>query len=74
MSLFKLSTTRWHVLRLNFLFAGLFTFGSVALSYYLDQPCWLLLAAFVGVMQIVFALTGWCPSAIVLAKLGVPRD
>ncbi len=71
--MFRLSTSHWHVLRINFLMAGTFALLSALLSLFV-HPLWIGLAAFVGVMQIVFALTGFCPSAILLARLGVPRS
>jgi hypothetical protein len=35
---------------------------------------WALLGIFVALMQIIFAVTGYCVSAIIMDKLGVPRD
>lgn len=43
---------------------------SLLLSYFVS-PCWLILAAFVGLNLVQSAFTGFCPLAIVLKKLGV---
>jgi hypothetical protein len=51
--------------------AGTLTLVSVVLAEILS-PWWLLLAAFVGANQLQASLTGWCPAAIVLSRLGVP--
>lgn len=73
-SLFKLDTSHWHVVRLSFLLAGLLVLASVALTYFTGVSVWLLLAAFVSLMLVSFALTGYCLGAIVITKLGVPRE
>lgn len=38
----------------------------------LVSPWWLLLVAFVGANQLQASLTGFCPAALVLGRLGVP--
>lgn len=73
MKIFRLDTSHWHITRVVFLLAGLFALTSVALATLLSQPWWLAVTAFVGVMQVVFALTGYCPSAMLLQKFGVPE-
>ena len=72
MSIFRLDTSRWHVLRINLLMAGAFTFLSATLAYFVSID-WLIFTAFIGLMLSIFALTGYCPSSIILAKLGVPK-
>lgn len=52
--------------------AGTLTLLSVALAFALS-PWWLLLAGFVGANQLQASLTGWCPAAIVLRRLGMPN-
>jgi Protein of unknown function (DUF2892) len=52
--------------------AGSFVLLSLALAHWLD-PRWLWFTAFVGVNLIQSAFTGFCPAAIVLAKLGVGK-
>lgn len=56
--------------RAVFAFAGVMILISVALTW-LVSPWWLLLTAFVGLNLLQAAFTGFCPAALVLAKLGV---
>ena len=51
------------------IFAGTMVLISVALVCFVS-PWWLLFTAFIGVMLIQSALTGFCPPAFVLRKLG----
>ncbi|WP_180901688.1 YgaP family membrane protein [Martelella soudanensis] len=52
------------------MFAGFMVLLSLALGFYVS-PWWFLLNAFVGLNLIQASLTGFCPAAIVLRKLGV---
>ena len=52
------------------IFAGTMVLISVALVYFFS-PWWLLFTTFIGVMLIQSALTGFCPPAYVLRKLGL---
>ncbi|MFO1014329.1 MAG: DUF2892 domain-containing protein [Caulobacteraceae bacterium] len=56
--------------RVVFLFAGAMVLVSLALAHFFS-PWWLLLAAFVGANMFQASLTGWCPLAMILKKLGV---
>lgn len=51
-------------------FAGLMILVSVALTQ-LWSPWWWLLTAFVGLNLLQASITGFCPAATVLRKLGV---
>lgn len=51
--------------------AGTLVLISLALAWWLS-PWWLLLAAFVGLNLIQASVTGVCPAAFVLRRLGVP--
>ena len=51
-------------------FAGTMILASVALVHFVS-PWWLLLTAFVGVNLLQSSVTGFCPTAVVLRKLGV---
>jgi hypothetical protein len=51
-------------------FAGLMVLASVALAHFLS-PWWLLLTVFVGLNLLQAAFTGFCPAAMVFAKLGM---
>lgn len=57
--------------RLVLALAGTLTLLGAALVA-LVSPWWLLLVAFVGANQLQASLTGWCPAALVLQRLGVP--
>lgn len=74
MSIYKMNTSRWHVTRLVFLFAGMLVLISLGAYFVTGNNLWLLLAAFVGGAEIVFALTGFCTMAALLARLGAPKD
>ena len=54
-------------------FAGVMTLASVALTQ-LVSPWWWLLTAFVGLNLLQSSLTGFCPAAMILRRLGVGRD
>lgn len=51
------------------IFAGTMVLISVALVYFVS-PWWLLFTTFIGGMLIQSALTGFCPPAFFLRKLG----
>lgn len=73
MSLYKLDTSRWYIVRVVFVLAGTLVLASLALTLLTGSLWWLALVGLVGMMQIIFALTGYCPAAIVLDKLGIAR-
>jgi hypothetical protein len=50
-------------------FAGFMILLSLALGHFLS-PWWLLLTGFVGLNLIQASITGFCPAAKVLARLG----
>jgi hypothetical protein len=71
--MYKLETENWYLERVIFLMAGILTLAGTALAW-LYSIYWLILTALVGLNLLVFALTGFCPSAIMLCKMGVkPR-
>ncbi|NCC04182.1 MAG: DUF2892 domain-containing protein [Proteobacteria bacterium] len=55
--------------RVVFLFAGTMISVGLVLSLYVS-PYWLLLPGFVGLNMIQASLTGFCPLAIILKKMG----
>lgn len=66
-------TRGWPLERVLFALAGTMTLASVALAT-LVSPWFLLLAAFVGLNQWLFAGVGGCPASILLERvLGVKR-
>lgn len=74
MSVFKIKTTHWYIVRVVYLMAGIFTGVSSVLVITTGNTSWVFLSLFVGLMQIIFAITGYCPSAIIMDKLGVKQD
>jgi hypothetical protein len=53
-----------------FRFAGIMVLVSVALTYFVS-PYWLLLTTFVGLNLLQSSFTGFCPAAMIFAKLGL---
>ena len=74
MSVFKIKTSHWYIGRVVYLLAGIITLTSGLLVLFTGVVAWAFLALFVALMQIIFALTGYCLSAIIMDKLGVPRE
>jgi hypothetical protein len=74
MSIFKIKTTHWYIGRVVYLLAGLITLISGLLILFTGVIAWVFLALFVALMQIIFALTGYCLSAIIMDKFGIPRE
>jgi hypothetical protein len=68
--MYMLKTDEWYLERLLFLMAGIMTLLSVLLTL-VHSSYWLILTTLVGLNQLIFALTGFCPSAIVFRGLGV---
>ncbi len=62
-------TKTWYLERLIRLFAGIFVFGSVLLGYFV-HPGWFVFTGLVGLMLMIFALTGFCPMSIILHVFG----
>jgi hypothetical protein len=56
--------------KIIFGFAGSLILISVALAW-LVSPYWLLLTAFVGANLLQSSLTGFCPAALILKKMGI---
>ncbi|TGN20735.1 YgaP-like transmembrane domain [Leptospira idonii] len=63
------STKVWHLERVLFLIAGAIGLIGLGLGLYLSQ-WWFLLNLLVGFNLILFSFTGFCPMAVILAKLG----
>ncbi|EPG65022.1 YgaP-like transmembrane domain [Leptospira wolffii] len=60
----------WYLERVLFLIAGSFSLIGLGLGLLVDK--WgFALNALVGVNMVVFSLTGFCPMAILLRKLGI---
>jgi Protein of unknown function (DUF2892) len=64
---------RWPLERVLFTMAGGMTLASALLAATVS-PWFLVLTAFVGLNQLVYAAVGDCPASLVLRRLGVqPR-
>jgi hypothetical protein len=68
--MYRLKTDTWYVERLVLLIAGCVNTLSVILIL-AHSIYWLILTGFVSVNLLVFAFTGFCPSAVMLDKAGV---
>ncbi|MDD2766437.1 MAG: DUF2892 domain-containing protein [Candidatus Moranbacteria bacterium] len=68
MSLYRMDISTWSVERTMFAFGGLLViiFSLLALSV---NDAFVYGALFIGIMFSVFALTGYCPGAIIVAKI-----
>jgi len=63
------STKTWYLERLIRLAAGTFVLGSVLLGLFV-HPGFFYFTGFVGLMLVIFALTGFCPVSIILYAFG----
>lgn len=53
-----------------FLLAGTLSLLGTALGAFVS-PWWLILSAFVGLNLLQSSITGWCPAAVILKRIGV---
>jgi hypothetical protein len=71
--MYLLKTDSWYLERIIFLMAGILVLASSILAW-VHSIYWLILTILVGINLLVFAITGFCPSANVFYKMGVkPR-
>ena len=71
--MYLLNREGWYLERIILLMAGSFTLISSILAW-AHSPWWLIWTMLVGLNLVVFAMTGFCPMAVVLNKLGIkPR-
>lgn len=68
MSIYRMDVSKWSVERVMFAFGGalVILFSILALSV---QVTFVFGALFIGLMFSVFALSGYCPGAIIVAKI-----
>ena len=59
----------WYLERIIWLVAGALALASALLSW-LHSPYWMILAGFVGINLIIFAVTGFCTMANILYYFG----
>ncbi|SMP11259.1 Protein of unknown function [Desulfurobacterium pacificum] len=72
MAIFRAKTDSWYVERITTFMAGFFTFTSTILGLITGIKGFFYFTAFIGFMLMFYAITGLCPSSILLHKLGVP--
>ena len=70
---YRLCIGYWHIPRAIYLIGGLFIVVSVLLALFIDNR-WLYFTLFVGALFMSFALTGYCPMALILDKLGLRHE
>jgi hypothetical protein len=71
--MYLLKTDTWYLERIIFLMAGILVLASSILAW-VHSIYWLILTLFVGLNLVIFAVTGFCPSANILYKIGIkPR-
>lgn len=63
------STKTWYLERIIRVIAGIFVLGSVLLGLFAHHA-WFSFTGLVGVMLMIFGLTGFCPMSIILYALG----
>jgi hypothetical protein len=68
--MYLLKTDSWYLERVLFLMAGILVLASSILAW-VHSIYWLILTLLVGINLLVFAVTGFCPSAIFFNKMGV---
>lgn len=68
MSVYRMNVIRWSVERVMFVFGGGLVIGFSVLALFVHLLfAWG--ALFVGGMFVIFATTGYCPGAIVVARM-----
>lgn len=68
MSLYRMNISRWSVERILFAFAGTLIILFSLLAVF-THPSFIYGTLFVGGMLVFFALTGYCPAAIIIHRL-----
>ena len=64
---------KWQTIRIVLLTAGIVSISGVILGVFI-HPYFLIIPVFVGSMQTIFALTGFCAMAVLLSGAGVKQD
>ena len=68
MSLYRMDVSVWTVERVMFAVGGTLVVVCVVLAILL-HPAFVWGAGFVGLMFVIFALSGYCPGAIIVANI-----
>jgi len=64
------NTDSWYLERVIWLIAGIVVLTGTVLGFFVHKY-WLALPCLVGINLLIFAITGFCPMAIFLHKIGV---
>ena len=67
---FRFDWTNCKLLKTIFIVAGVFILLFTFLAFYVI-PLFIIFVLLVGIMQIIFGITGFCPMAIMLKKIGL---
>jgi hypothetical protein len=73
MRFFRVPLHRMPLVRIVFIFAGVACLASVAAGIWI-HPFFFYVPGLVGAMEIVFALSGYCPLAMILHASGIPCE
>ncbi len=65
--MYRAPTDHWYLERIIWLIAGIVVLGGITLGL-LVSKYWLILPMLAGFNMIIFALTGFCPMAVILNK------
>ncbi len=68
MSLYRMDVSAWTVERVMYVVGGTLVIACSLLALFV-HPAFAWGAGFVGLMFVVFAATGYCPGAIIAAKI-----
>ncbi len=68
--MYLLKTDTWYLERIMFLMAGILVLASSILAW-VHSIYWLILTLLVGINLVIYAVTGFCPSANIIHKMGV---
>ncbi len=66
--MYRAPTHRWYLERIIWLIAGIVVLGGIILGL-LVSKYWFILPILAGLNMIVFALTGFCPMAVILNSI-----
>ena len=67
--MYKIKTDTWYIERIILMVAGIVVLASGLLALLVNIN-WIFVTLFISLMLIIFALTGYCPMAIMLNKFG----
>lgn len=68
--MFRLDTSKWYIERIVWLVAGTVVLTFTILGYFVHR-FFFIFPVLAGINMIIFSLTGFCPLAIILSKIGI---